>query len=243
MLPPHSSLEEDKRRRNRPRRTFPSNLEPVRSATRGPCLIPYEPALIVSIHSIDLSFSTPMVDVRRPCSMPSMLLSYPSTSNYTLPPLSPTRQSARSERDSVRVSARAGTDSWADWLRTGAAVKSSQTASPRTMSGTHINPLLAPPGDVLQYKSVPAAKQSTQASHTSLGTVAAAQYTSKAPPPRDTQNPPSRPRSPTVHRDGAGSREHGRGRAAENNGIASYLQIPASINTSKGSLADFAAQV
>ena len=130
-----------------------------------------------------------------------------------------------------------------DWLRTDATVEPGQIASSRTMGGTNVNPLLAPHVEGLQYKSVPAARQNTRPSHTSLGTIATAQYTSKAPPTQDVQKGPNRPRSPTVHRDGAGSKEAGRGGAAEPHSIASYLQIPSTINSSKGSLADFAAQV
>ena len=193
-----------------------------------------------------------MVDVRRPFSMPSTLLSHQTTANYTLPPLQPARELAHTNRDGVKAAAaafalaRVGKETWASWRGPDAAMKPSQVLSPRTMSGNNnVNPLLAPHGEGLPYKSVPAARQSTQPSHSSLGTVAAAQYTSKAPPIRDAPKSSSRPRSPNFHRDGASSREHGRGGggAAENNSIASYLQIPSSINGSKGSLADFAAQV
>jgi hypothetical protein len=113
------------------------------------------------------------------------------------------------------------------------------------MSGTHVNgnPLLAANMAGLPYKSVPALRQNARPSQTSLGTVATVQYTSKAPPAHDLQKPPARPRSPTAHREGGRGRDAGRGGGAENHSIAAYLQIPPTINNSKGSLADFAAQI
>lgn len=191
-----------------------------------------------------------MVDVRHPLSMPSTLVSHPSTPNYTLPPLPPTRDLVRTERDSIKASGKAGTEGLGHWIRNSVTVELGQVPPPREMAGINVNPLLAPNMGGLQYKSVPAVRQNARPSQTSLGTIATAQYTSKAPPTQEMQKIPSRPRSPTGHRDGAGSREPVRGglaaaaaAAAENNSIVSYLQIPSSINDSKGSLADFAAQV
>lgn len=184
-----------------------------------------------------------MVEVQRPLSMPPTLVSHQSTFEYTLPPLQPTRQMPHIERDSTIASSRTGKDRWGSWHQTSAASKPGQAPPPRRMAESNVNPLLAPPGEVLYYKSVPATKQNARPTQTSLGTIAAVQYTSKAPPTQETRRAPSRPRSPSFRRDGAGSMEQGRGGTAENNPIASYLQIPSSINNSKGSLADFAAQV
>ena len=183
-----------------------------------------------------------MVDVQRPLSMPPTLVSHQSTFEYTLPPLQPTRQMPHIERESTIVSSRQRKSHWGGWHQT-IVTGPGQAPAPRKMAESNINPLLAPSGEVLHYKSVPATKQNARPAQTSLGTIATAQYTSKAPPTQDRQRAPSRPRSPSFRRDGVGSMEQGRGGAAEDNPIASYLQIPSSINNSKGSLADFAAQV
>lgn len=178
--------------------------------------------------------------------MPSALLSHHSTAAYTLPPLPPPRELAPTERDRVLAPGRgAGNDTVVDWLRTSATGDHRPAPSPRKMSGTHVNgnPLLAANMAGLPYKSVPALRQNARPSQTSLGTVATVQYTSKAPPAHDLQKPPARPRSPTAHREGGRGRDAGRGGGAENHSIAAYLQIPPTINNSKGSLADFAAQV
>lgn len=184
-----------------------------------------------------------MVDVQRPLSMPSTLVSHQSTFEYTLPPLQHPRQMPHIERESTIASSRTRKDHWGVWQQNNVTTESGQVPAPRTMAESNINPLLAQSGEVLHYKSVPATKQNTRAAQTSLGTIATVQYTSKAPPTQDTQRATSRPRSPSFRRDGPGSMEQGRGGATENNLIASYLQIPSTINNSKGSLADFAAQV
>ena len=204
--------------------------------------IPYDPH-IVQFTRLPPDPSVSMVDVQRPLSMPSMLVSHQASFDYTLPPLQSARDMSRTERESTIASARAGKDHWGSWYQNGAATEFRQAPSPRKMAETNVNPLLAPPGEVLQYKSVPATKQTARPAQTSLGTIATAQYTSKAPPIQDTQRAPSRPRSPSFRRDPAAKTEQARGGAPENNSIASYLQIPSSINNSKGSLADFAAQV
>lgn len=203
---------------------------------------PYE-LHILQFTRLPLILSVSMVDVQRPLSMPPTLVSHQATFDYTLPPLQRSRPMPHIERESTIVTARTGKDHWGGWYQTSAAAEPRQAPSPRKMADGSVNPLLAPPGEVLQYKSVPATKQTARPAQTSLGTIATAQYTSKAPPTQETQRAPSRPRSPPFRRDGAGSREQGRGGAAENNPIASYLQIPSTINNSKGSLADFAAQV
>lgn len=56
--------------------------------------------------------------------------------------------------------------------------------------------------------------------------------------------PISRPHSPKWNRSSFNMSDHGqRRKASSSNAIVSYLQIPPSINNSKGSLAEFAAQV
>lgn len=54
---------------------------------------------------------------------------------------------------------------------------------------------------------------------------------------------PGRPHSPKWHRSSFNMSDHGQRRKTSSNAIVSYLQIPPSINNSKGSLAEFAAQV
>lgn len=92
-----------------------------------------------------------------------------------------------------------------------------------------------------QYNSVPALRPTSPYS-TSLDIVATAQYYSKAPPSNDSRPSTLRPESPLSQREHP-ARGQQKARTSENNSIAPYLQIPASINDSQGSLAEFAAQV
>ncbi len=115
---------------------------------------------------------------------------------------------------------------------------------PGDMSGMSVNPLLAPNLGASQYKSVPAAVWNGAARQGSVGSRV---------DPRSTDNPyPSqtvfhnRSRShenPATQKNGLKEPSSKARGEIHDSSIVSYLQIPSSINGSKGSLAEFAAQV
>ncbi len=115
---------------------------------------------------------------------------------------------------------------------------------PEEMTGSNANPLL-PPFDGLQYKSVPVVGSSTAPYQNNQGGHANTRYTSKPQPFYDSYHSAQRSQSPASRGQSIGSREQPAHRRASSDGnsIVSYLQIPSSINNSKGSLAEFAAQV
>lgn len=113
---------------------------------------------------------------------------------------------------------------------------------PREMTTMNVNPLLAQSSGGLPYKGVPAARPTVASYSTSLGTVANTKYHSKAPPSHDSYRSTARPQSPVFQRDNMVRGHRGRN-STDNTTIATYLQIPSTINDSKGSLAEFTAQV
>ena len=115
---------------------------------------------------------------------------------------------------------------------------------PEEMTSDHANPLLAPL-DGLHYKSVPAIGPNTASYHTREGTYANSRQNTKPQPFYDTYQSAQRPRSPVSKGESLGLREQPARRRAlsDGNSIVSHLQIPSSINNSKGSLAEFTAQV
>ena len=115
---------------------------------------------------------------------------------------------------------------------------------PEDMNGSNTN-LLPAPFDGLQYKSVPVIGSNNTSYHTHHDTHATTRYTSKTQPFYDSYHSAQRSQSPTHRGESIGSREPPARRRASSDGnsIVSYLQIPSSINSSKGSLAEFAAQV
>ena len=108
----------------------------------------------------------------------------------------------------------------------------------------NVNPLLAPSFGPLHYKGVPVVASNTASHQQSLSTVGNVRYTSKAPPLTDSYKPTHRSQSSISKSENDGDREQAqRRRNNDGSDIAHYLQIPSSINDSKGSLAEFAAQV
>lgn len=106
------------------------------------------------------------------------------------------------------------------------------------------NPLLVPSFGPLQYKGVPVVAPNNAAHRSNMNGLGSLRYTSRVPPLLDTQQPIKGSQSP---RSGAGhpvirDQSHSR-RSSEGTDIVHYLQIPRSINDSKGSLSEFAAQV
>ncbi len=116
---------------------------------------------------------------------------------------------------------------------------------PEEMTGiSNANPLRAP-FDGLHYKSVPVVGSNAALYPTNQDTHGITRYPNKPQPFYDTYQSAQRPQSPVSKGESISSREQPARRRASSDGnsIVSYLQIPPSINNSKGSLADFAAQV
>ncbi|KAI4227103.1 MAG: hypothetical protein L6R36_002665 [Xanthoria steineri] len=112
---------------------------------------------------------------------------------------------------------------------------------PRDMT---VNPLLAPNLGGYQYKSVPAVASNATTQQNSVGTIANTRYTAKSRSSHDGchQRDNSREHLSTdvATLQEPTSKAH---TGADGTSIVSYLQIPSSINESKGSLAEFAAQI
>ena len=107
-----------------------------------------------------------------------------------------------------------------------------------------VNPLLASNHGPLQYKGVPVVASNNSNYPTSQGSIGHTTYTSRAQPVREAYYPAHRSHNSTSGEEPAGSRAQvSRRRNSEGSDIVHYLQIPRSINDSKGSLAEFAAQV
>ncbi|KAL9000289.1 MAG: hypothetical protein Q9169_001006 [Polycauliona sp. 2 TL-2023] len=114
---------------------------------------------------------------------------------------------------------------------------------PRDMTGVSVNPLLGPNFGGYQYKSVPAVAPNPSKQQESVGTVVNTRYTTKTQPCHQGHHP-GNAREPTftdtATRQEPAAKAHA---GADGTSIVSYLQIPSSINESKGSLAEFAAQI
>ena len=109
---------------------------------------------------------------------------------------------------------------------------------PREMSAANVNPMLAPTYGGL-YNSVPAVKVNASQYQTDLSNYAR----KKLEQPNNAAT--SQPQGLTQPKDTTWPNELTTRKRSSSNGsqIVSYLQIPATINDSKGSLAEFAAQV
>lgn len=183
-----------------------------------------------------------MVDVSFPLTMPSK---FPSSnqgvqSSY-LPPISDTRGNGPGETHSYHKSVKMGQEALNLWLQSSATMNHGLRTPPRESVNMNVNPLLAPNMGSTQYNSVPALRPTSPYS-TSLDTVANTQYYSKAPPSNDSRPSTLRPET-SISQRGHTVRGQPKARTSENISIAPYLQIPATINDSQGSLAEFAAQV
>ena len=107
-----------------------------------------------------------------------------------------------------------------------------------------VNPLLTSNQGPLQYKGVPVVASNNSSYAASQGSIGNTTYTSRAQPVRESYYPTHRSHNSISGEETAGSRaEVSRRRNSEGSDIVHYLQIPRSINDSKGSLAEFAAQV
>ena len=107
-----------------------------------------------------------------------------------------------------------------------------------------VNPLLTSNHGPLQYKGVSVVASNNSSYPTSQGSIGNTTYTSRAQPVRESYQSTHRSHNSISGEEPAGSRpQASHRRNSEGSDIVHYLQIPRSINNSKGSLAEFAAQV
>ena len=115
---------------------------------------------------------------------------------------------------------------------------------PTEMHEMNVNPLLIPSFGPLQYKGVPVVAPNPTANQNHLNSTGSLRYTSRVPPVLDRYQPVKASQSPQLSNDqSAGRGQAHRQHSSESTDIVHYLQIPRSINDSKGSLSEFAAQV
>ena len=118
---------------------------------------------------------------------------------------------------------------------------------PRDMSSMDGNPLLAQNGGGQSYKRVPVVVSNALQSQYSQATADDSRNTGSRPQPfYDSYYSAKRSQSPLPSKKETAAQieQAARRRASsDNNSIASHLQIPRTINDSKGSLPEFAAQV
>lgn len=127
---------------------------------------------------------------------------------------------------------------------TAATIRHGLRTPPSEMHDINVNPLLIPEYGPLQYKGVPVVAPNAATHQSSLSSMGNMRYTSRVPPSLDTYQSIKGSHSPLSGIGQYVNREqsHRRGNS-DGTDIVHYLQIPRSINDSKGSLSEFAAQV
>ena len=198
------------------------------------------PAAVVRTHVFS------MLHFQLPLSMPSILSSNQYTSLASLP-------SPQTYAEYFKACQRQkDNSSWGSCGRTASGLESGAAplvhglrTPPRDMTAANFNPIFARGS---QYNSVPPSMLSATSYSSTTGTFnSASTFTSGVHRSNGQLNlkPASRPQSPRAHRDNPTNQEQSSRRRSSSNGnaIVHYLQIPSTINDSKGSLAEFAAQV
>ena len=171
-----------------------------------------------------------MLAIQQPRPVPPSVYPAPPMTNHSLPPLPELRKGTVPGRCSF--TSRVGH------------ISGLQTP-PLEMD---VNPLLAPNYGPVQYKGVPVVASNTSNHQGNRGSIGNTTYISRAQPILDSYQPPHRSQN-SITADGPrdscdGPRaQQSRRRNSDGSEIVHYLQIPSSINDSKGSLAEFAAQV
>ncbi|KAL8839898.1 MAG: hypothetical protein Q9170_001578 [Blastenia crenularia] len=177
-----------------------------------------------------------------PCPMPSTIPSSHYLQNAYLPPLFPPESSRYESRE--RSSAGEKLRSQPRYPVEPAEIRHGLRTPPGDMSGVSVNPLLASNFGDFQYKSVPTSARDDSSRQGSVGSIANGRYHHKPPPGQNThynRNHAQQHTSadPALLKEATTKLQNGVGESS----IVSYLQIPSSINESKGSLAEFAAQI
>lgn len=195
-----------------------------------------------------------MLRLQHPPSMPSTHLSERTNPNSILPPFSQ-RPDFDWDWSKVNAASRAGQNSnlpcshyFPESVR-GCELpgnKHGLRTPPRDMNGTSGNPMIASNAKGPRYKPVPVTASNAPPYQASFTTLDNSKQASIRQPFYNSYYSATRPQSPVPpKKDHAAQSEQAARRRASNdsNSIASHLQIPASINDSKGSLPEFAAQV
>ena len=187
-----------------------------------------------------------MLDVHRPTSMLSTVSSdhqYPYLPASTAPGTKTafmSEERGREAREHASYGLSVSNQNFISrWLEGSRGANSQGPLTPPTeMTAANANPMLAPTYGGL-YNSVPAVKLNTSQLQTNIGNYAGK---SMGQPGHVSA---TQAQSPSQTKDAAWPAEITARRRSSSNGnqIVSYLQIPATINDSKGSLAEFAAQV
>ena len=197
-----------------------------------------------------------MLRVQNPPSMPSAHLSEHTHVNGILP-FPQQRRDFDWDWSKVNAASRAGQNLhlpcshyFAESVRGGEqpGSKSGLRTPPKEMNGNGMNgnPLAASNAERNQYKRVPVVASNAPPYQASLATLDNSKQVSSRQPFYNSYYSATRPQSPVPpKKDHAAQSEQTARRRASNdsNSIASHLQIPSSINESKGSLPEFAAQV
>jgi len=187
-----------------------------------------------------------MLAVQWPLSLPSAPKLSVETMQGPLPPLpqlrdfdqhqeSERRRPTRREEGYTPFEARAGNV---------ANIRHGLRTPPSDMNEMNVNPLLVPDFGPSHYKGVPIIPSDIATHKSNLNGTSSLRYTNRAPPLLDTYQPAKASQSPYSATGQPANREqpHQR-RKSDGTDIVHYLQIPRSINDSKGSLSEFAAQV
>lgn len=183
-----------------------------------------------------------MVDTIYPTPMPSTIPSNRHIQNVSLPPL---LSLPGSVVGGSKGSSRGGQPrNEFGYPFVPAEIRHGLRTPPRDMSGVSVNPLLAPNFGGCHYKSVPALASNSSTRQSSVSTIANTRYTNRVPSSQNTHHQKTGSRENTsLDRDVLNERTSSIRNGTDESSIVSYLQIPSSINESKGSLAEFAAQV
>lgn len=187
-----------------------------------------------------------MLHFHLPLPMPSILSSNKSTSLASIP-------SPQTYAEYFTVCQRQRDNS--SWVPCGRPVSGLESGAaplvhglrtpPKDMTAASFNPLFAPGS---QYNGVPPSMPGATSYRSATGTFSNTNGFPRGVHSNNDQlnfKSASRPQSPRAPKDNTTNQEQSSRRRSSSNGnaIVHYLQIPSTINDSKGSLAEFAAQV
>lgn len=183
-----------------------------------------------------------MVDIHYPRPMPSTIPSSHHCQHSYLPPLFPREGTEPGSRKTSSAGRQLHNDPRHPTVH--AEIRHGLRTPPGDMSGVSVNPLLAPNVGEAQYKSVSASVWNGAPRQGSVGPTTNGRYHNKAHLPQNVYHNRSRSHEHTSTNSGLVKETNSKTQnGIDEPSIVSYLQIPSSINESKGSLAEFAAQV
>jgi len=192
-----------------------------------------------------------MLHVQLPSSMPSTLASDHYNPNGVLPPLSQQYDSSwkRERESSIVIGGQGSYTLYHTCPRAEAAgLQHGLHTPPREMNGLTGIPSVGHDAEALQYKSVPVVSSNAPPHPTQQQTLdnrssGHSRQNSKSQPFYNSYYSARQPSPRLKKEDGPLEQSTRRRSSNDANAIAAHLQIPATINGSKGSLPEFAAQV